>query len=67
MQIERMKAFMVGGWVLVLAAIAMSLNVGSTTGWLILVGVGLLAPMMLFRVWPQPVQTMSESIRDVLK
>ncbi len=67
MQIERVKASIVAGWVLVLAAIAMSLNVGTVTGWLLLVGTGLILLVMVFRMLPQPVQTMSESIRDVLK
>jgi hypothetical protein len=67
MQFEYMKASIVAGWVLILAAIGVSLNVGSATGWLALIGVGLLPPVMLFGIWRQPAQTMSQSIREVLK
>jgi hypothetical protein len=62
MQFEYRKASIVAGWVLMLAAIAVSLNVGSATSWLVLLGMGLLPPMMLFGVWRQPAQAMSESI-----
>jgi len=67
MQTEQLKTSIVAGWILVMVAIALSLNLGSATGWLLLVGIGLLPPLMLFRVWQQPAQTMSESIREVLK
>jgi len=67
MQIEQKKASVVAGWILVLAGLAMSLNVGTTTGWLLLVGLGLVPPMMLFYLWQQPAQTTSESIREVLR
>jgi hypothetical protein len=67
MQIEQIKVSIVAAWVLVLAAIAMSLSIESAAGWLLLVGMGLLTPMIIFRIWQPPVQTMSESIREVLK
>lgn len=65
MPFEYMKASIVAVWVLILAAAALSLGVASATGWLVLVGVGLIPPMMLFRLWRQPAQTMSESIHEV--
>jgi len=34
---------------------------------MLLVAAGLLPPIMLVRMWHQPLQTMSESIREVLK
>ena len=67
MQFEHMKILIVAGWLLSVSVVAVSLNVGSATAWLLLFGVGLLPPMMLFRVWRQPMQTMSESIHEVLK
>ena len=62
-----MKTAIVGGWVLGLGSTAVSLNVRSATGWILLVGLGLLPPLMLFRMWHQPAQTMSESISEMLK
>jgi hypothetical protein len=67
MQFDHMKSAIVGGWVLGLCATAVSFGVDSARGWMLLVGLGLLPPVMLFRVWHQPAQTMSESIREVLK
>jgi hypothetical protein len=67
MQLQHVKASIVAGWVVVLAAIALSLNVGSATSWLVLIGAGLVPPILLFGIWRQPAQTMSESIREVLK
>jgi hypothetical protein len=67
MQLEHMKTAIVGGWVLGLGAFAVSLNMGSATGWMLFVGLGLVPPLMLFGLWHQPAQTMSESIREVLR
>ena len=67
MQPKHVKTSIVAGWVLILIAIAVTLNVGTTTGWLFLIGMGLLLPMLLFGLWRQPAQTMSERIREVLK
>jgi hypothetical protein len=67
MELEHKKAAVVGGWVLGLGAIALSLNVSSLTGWLVIIALGVLPSLVLLRMWHQPVQTMSESIRDVLK
>ena len=66
MHLEHMNAPIIVGWVLSLAAMAVSLNVSSATAWLLLVGVALLPPMMLLGIWRLPVRTMTESIREVL-
>jgi hypothetical protein len=67
MQLEHVKTAIVGGWVFGLGGIAVSFGVGSVTGWILLVGLGLVPPLMLFRMWQQPAHTMSERIREVLK
>ena len=67
MQREHVKTAIVGGWVLGLGTIAVSFGAGSATGWMLLFGLGLLPPLLLFRMWPQPAPTMSGSIREVLK
>ena len=67
MQREHVKTAVVGGWVLALGAAAASFGVGSATGWMLLVGLGLVPPLMLFRMWRQPAPTMSEAIHQVLE
>ena len=67
MKLEHVKTAIVGGWVLALGAAAPSFGVSSATSWMLLVGLGLVPPIMLFRMWRQPAQTMSESIHEVVK
>jgi hypothetical protein len=67
MQREHMKRAVVGVWVLAWSVMALSVNVSSASGWILLVGSGVLPPLVLLRLWRPPAQTMSESIRDVLK
>jgi hypothetical protein len=42
-------------------------DVTSVTAWITLVAVAVLPPIVLLRMWRAPAQTMSESIRNVLK
>ena len=67
MQFESIKALIVGAWVLGVGAIALSVNLTSTTGWSLLVGLGLLPPLILLRMWKQPEQTTSERIREAIR
>jgi hypothetical protein len=67
MQHEHMKIAVGGAWVLACSVMALSVGVNSASGWIVLVGLGLLPPLMLFRFWRPPVRTMSESIHEVLK
>ena len=67
MQPKHMKTAVVGAWVLGLAAIALMVNVSSVGGWMLLVGLGVLPPFMLLRLWREPAQTTSESIRSALR
>jgi hypothetical protein len=67
MQLDSIKALIVGGWVLGLGAIALSVNLTSVTGWSVLVGLGLLPPVIMLRMWRQPEQTTSESIREAIR
>lgn len=67
MQPEHAKTAIIGGWALGVGAIAVSLNVDSAAGWMLLAAVGLVPPLLLLRMWRQPAPSMSQSIRDVLK
>ncbi len=67
MQLERMKKAIVGTWGLAWAIMAMTIHVDSMRNWAMLVGLGVVPPLMLLRMWRQPAPTMSESIHAVLK
>jgi hypothetical protein len=67
MQDEHLKTAIAGTWVLGVGAAALALGVSSATTWMAVVGFGLLPPVMLFRMWRQPPQTISESIHEVLQ
>lgn len=67
MQLESIKALIVGAWVLGVGVIALSVNLTSSTGWSILVGLGLLPPIIMLRMWKQPEQSTSERIREAIR
>ena len=62
-----LKTAIIGGWVLGLGAIGLSVDVNSVSGWMLLIGLGVLPPVTFLRMWQQPAPTMSESIRGVLR
>ena len=65
MQLEHMKTGVALGWVLTCGVMAVSLNVSSASDWILLIGLGVLPPIMLLRIWHAPAQTLSERIREV--
>jgi len=69
MQTQHLKVAIIGGWVLGLGVLAFSTNLSSVGGWTVLVGLGLLPPLIMLKTWspPAPAQTMSESIREAIK
>ena len=67
MKLEQMSLLAAAGWVLAWVGIVLLVHVGSTMGWILLVGAGIIPPCLLLRMWRRPAQTMSESIREVLK
>jgi hypothetical protein len=67
MQDKQTKTAVIGAWVLACGVIGAWLNVSSATGWILLIGTAVVPPLMLLQMWRPPAQTMSESIRDVLK
>jgi hypothetical protein len=66
MQLEHKKTAIVGAWILAWIVMALLVDVNSTN-WILLVGSGVLPPLVLLRLWRPPVQSTSESIREVLK
>jgi hypothetical protein len=67
MQLEHRKTGVALGWVLTCGVMAVSLNVSSASDWVLLIGLGVLPPLMLLRMWHPPAPTLSERIRQVLK
>jgi|KBSSwiStaDraftv2_1062776.scaffolds.fasta_scaffold5977868_2 hypothetical protein len=67
MRPEHWKMAAVGGWMLACGVIAWSVDVRSPGGWILLVALAILPPLMGLRMWHQSTKTMSESIHDVLK
>lgn len=67
MKLEKVSLLAAAGWVLAWTGIVFLVHVGSTMGWLLLIGAGVVPPCILLRMWRRPAQTMSESIREALK
>jgi hypothetical protein len=64
---KQMKTAVIGAWVLACGVSGLLLSVSTATGWALLVGSAVVPPLVLLQMWRPPAQTMSESIRDVLK
>lgn len=67
MKLERLSLLAAAGWVVAWMGIVLLVQPGSTMGWILLVGAGIVPPCILLRIWRRPAQTMSESIREALK
>jgi len=67
MKLESIQALIIGGWLLGLGVIGLSVNLTSAVGWSLLVGLGLLPPLIMLRMWKQPEQSISESIREAIR
>lgn len=67
MKLEKVSLLAAAGWVLAWTGIVLVVHVGSTMGWILLVGAGIIPPCILLWMWRRPAQTLSESIREVLK
>jgi len=66
MKTEAMRSVIVGGWVLTLGAVAMSVNLGSISGWSLLLAVGLVPPALLVHLGSRTDPSLSESIQKAL-
>lgn len=55
------------GWLLAWVGIVLLAHPGSTMGWMLFVGGGVVPPYMLLRMRRPPAETMSETIREALK
>jgi hypothetical protein len=66
MGFQHMKSAIIGGWALGLGAIGLSVDVRSPGGWMLLVGLGMLPPLMLLRMWHQPAETRLDGLRGLI-
>ena len=62
MTLGDMKAAVVIAWALIWGVIAVSL-VSSASSWILVVGLGVLPPLMILRMWP-PARTAPAGIRE---
>jgi hypothetical protein len=69
MQTDLMKKAIIAGWALGLGVLAFSINLTSLGSWTVLVGLGVLPPLVMLKMWnpPGPATTMSERIREAIK
>jgi len=67
MQLEHVKTAAAVAWVLTWGAMAVSLNVSSASSWISLIGLGVLPPLMLLRMWHPPAQAVSQDIREAAR
>ena len=67
MQLQSKKAIAAGAWILAITAIAMVANLTAPSTLAVVALVALIPPVVLWRFWNVPVQSMSESIRKALR
>jgi hypothetical protein len=67
MQLQQTKAIAAGGWILATTAIGLVTNLATSSSWAVLALVALIPPVVLWRFWNVPAQSMSESIRRALR
>ena len=64
MALNRIKIAVAAAWMLVILIVGLVLKTTSGEGLLLLAAFGLLPPLAMWRLWTEPVQTMSESIQS---
>ena len=67
MQSDQVKAALMGAWILAVGVLAYISDPTSPAGWTILAAVAVAPPLVMMRLWRVPPQSMSESIREVLR
>lgn len=67
MQTDQLKAVVIGTWILAIGVLAYISDPTSVAGWTVLAAVAATPPVVMMRLWRVPAQTVSESIRDVLR
>ena len=67
MHIDPLKAVFLGAWIVAAGVLAYVSGPTSVAAWTVLAAVALTPPLVMLRLWRMPAQSMSESIREVLR
>jgi hypothetical protein len=67
MQLESIKTTVAVVWVLAVGAAGLALHVASLSGWAVVAALAVFPPLAMMWWWHAPRETMSESIREVLR
>ena len=67
MHIDPLKAVFMAAWILAACVLAYVSAPTSVAAWTVLAAVSLTPPLVMLRLWRMPSQSMSESIREVLR
>jgi hypothetical protein len=67
MHTDNLKAALIGAWILALGVLGYMLGTRSLAGWTFLAIVSVIPPVVIMRLWRAPSQSMSESIREVMR
>ena len=67
MHTDHVKAALIGAWILAVGVLGYILGTTSLAGWTVLAVVSVIPPVVIMRLWRAPSQSMSESIREVMR
>jgi hypothetical protein len=67
MRLEYTKGTFAIVWVLVIAGVGVAVQVASVVGWIVFACLAVLPPVVMWRMWTTPRQSMSESIRSAIR
>jgi Cu/Ag efflux pump CusA len=67
MTLQYTKASFAAVWALGILAVGLAANVTSASGQMALAAVAVLPPLVMWRVWTAPRESMSESIRKAIR
>jgi hypothetical protein len=67
MTLEYTKASFAAVWALAICAVGFAAGVTFPSGQMVLTAVAVLPPLVMWRLWTAPRQSMSESIREAIR
>jgi hypothetical protein len=67
MTLEHTKASFAAVWAVAICAIGLAADVTFASGQMVLTAVAVLPPLLMWRLWTAPCQSMSESIREAIR
>jgi hypothetical protein len=67
MHTDHVKAALIGTWILTVGVLGYVAGATSFIGWTVVAGMAFTPPVVMMRLWSPPSESMSESIREVLR